>query len=127
MAIKRVASSAGGDNQASPYTELDRLAAWRHVLEELENKVNQGEQFVEAVNDAQDEQPEPPNMDFEPPPNLGPIPQDFELWARTIVKRQTTLASTMQSAIVNSKKHAEAANAARTKSQAAPIYLDTSM
>lgn len=137
MGISRISRTSEPKAKASQPGE--HLAAWKDVLSQMEDQLDDGEAFLASLQAAtanHDESSDedlgeqlspPPSFDFTPPPNLGPLPAELAEHARTILDRQRRLESATQSAMNTARKHSDAAKAMRPAAPSVPVYFDGSL
>jgi hypothetical protein len=101
----------------------DWRSAWVHALDELEADVDAVEQMIRDEHRSQDM---PAATSWEPPPGLGPLPQDLRPRADCILTRQLEAAKAAALAITANRRHTAFAAKVEvgTAGKAIPTYLD---
>lgn len=104
-------------------------AAWQSVLDSLEQQLQQGEKYAEAAKTAleQGNHPGPaPELTYQPPKTLGPVPPELITTARDLLHRQQAVTQRLQSTANQVRALHEATQpAAKTTSPA--LYIDLSI
>lgn len=99
-------------------------AAWVEALDRLDVDVAAAEEMlsvahlppVAAVAQAQA---------WRPPAGIGPLPPSLEQRARELLDRQLAVAERLAEAAAQARRQRVAAEALRTRSADAPVFLDT--
>ncbi|WP_159793710.1 hypothetical protein [Puerhibacterium puerhi] len=99
-------------------------AAWVDALDQLDLDLAAAEQMLAAAH-------LPPvaavarAQAWRPPAGIGPLPASLEQRARELLDRQLAVAQRLAEAAAQARRQRVAAEAMRTRSADAPVFLDT--
>ena len=106
-------SARPGETSVSP--EPTDRAAWLEVLDLMEDAVAQA-----GRPGGSDDEPAP----WTPPSNIGPLPEDLEDRARTLLAAQESAMAQLRSARRTNRSHAGVLRALPHRAGTSSVYLD---
>jgi hypothetical protein len=97
----------------------DRPASWTEALDRLEAHADRAEQMLRGAAS-----PAPPP--WQPPADLGPLPNELVPRARTLLARQQRLMAAIPGALSENRRQQRVADRVgdATSSAVRPVYLD---
>ena len=100
--------------------DADRPASWTEALDRLEAHADRAEQMLRGVSAA----PAPPP--WQPPADLGPLPNELVPRARMLLARQQRLMAAIPGALSGNRRQQRVADRVgeATASTSTPLYLD---
>lgn len=104
-------------------------AAWQSVLDSLERRLQQGEEYADAAKHALDHGNNPgpaPDLTYQPPEALGPVPPELITAARDLLRRQQAVSERLQ---ITANRVREQRDTTQAPSAAATpaLYIDLSI
>lgn len=103
--------------------EADWRAAWRGALDELELDVLRADGLLQEPAPVADPLPDD---GWQPPSELGPLPQDLHDRAAALLDRQLAVAEALVRAMLGNRQHVELVDRFGAHPSAGPAYLDRS-
>ncbi|WP_036519426.1 hypothetical protein [Nocardioides sp. J54] len=96
-----------------------RPVSWREALDRLEEHADRAEQLIRGKAGVEE-------LPWQPPTDLGPIPDEFVPRARQLLARQQQLMAAIPALLVDKNQQRRWADraAGATSTPAHPVYLD---